>query len=132
MNAVSILLCGIVNVSLVAILVKYTELGLVAIASISAIITVLRYMVVSIPYAARLLKLKWYTFYKDVLISCLCCFVNSAFCFIFKSIITPTSWIMMIVSVFCACAVSFCILFVLLISKDERKKIIAKFMKKST
>ena len=130
-NSVTVLLGGVVNIIAVVLLVKFTDLGLFAIAAISAIISIIRNLTITVPYSAKVLNLKWYTFYKDVLISCLCCFINGVFCFVFQLIIVPTSWFRMTISVFCACIFSLISLFVVLLSKEEKKQLLRKFKKNS-
>ena len=130
-NSVTVLLGGVVNIIAVVLLVKFTDLGLFAIAAISAIISIIRNLTITVPYSAKVLNLKWYTFYKDVLISCLCCFINGVFCFVFQLVIVPTSWVRMVISVFCACIFSLISLFVVLLSKEEKKQLLSKFKKRS-
>jgi hypothetical protein len=44
-------------------------------------------MTITIPYTARILNLKWYVFYKDVLLSLLCCAVNLVVVLLVKSMV---------------------------------------------
>lgn len=130
-NSVTVLLGGVVNIIAVVLLVKFTDLGLFAIAAISAIISIIRNLTITVPYSAKVLNLKWYTFYKDVLISCLCCFINGGFCFVFQLIIVPSSWGRMVISVFCACMFSLISLFLVLLSKEEKRQLLSKFKKRT-
>lgn len=131
LNSISVLVCGVINIIAVILLVNFTDLGLFAIAAISAIITIVRNLLITVPYSAIILNLKWYTFYKDVLISCLCCLINGVFCCIFQFLILPTTWLKMIISVFCACILSLISLFVILLSKTEKKSLLNKFRRKN-
>lgn len=131
LSSLSVLFGGVLNVGVVIFLVKFTNLGLFAIAAVSAIVSIFRNLIITIPFSARILNLKWYTFYKDVLISCLCCIINGTFCVAFQFIIAPTSWIRIILSVFCACVLSLISLFMILLSKSEKKQIINKIRRKS-
>lgn len=130
LNSLSVLVGGAVNIVAVVLLVRFTDLDLLAIAAVSAIISIVRNLVITVPYSARILNLKWYTFYKDVLISCLCCLVNGVFCGIMQWLIAPSSWIKLILSVFCACVLSLISLFVILLSKSEKQKLLSKFKRK--
>ncbi|WP_152545152.1 hypothetical protein [Priestia flexa] len=61
------LIIGILNIIIVIILLQYTDLGVYAIAGVSATLIILR-MILFVPwYAAHILNLKWYTFYKVLL-----------------------------------------------------------------
>lgn len=130
LNSISVLISGVINVVAVIILVKLTTLGLLAIAAISSIISMARNFIITVPYSAKILNLKWYTFYKDVLISCVCCLINGIFCFVFQYLIVPTSWIKMVLSVMCACIFSLASVFVVLLSKTERQQMLNKFRRK--
>ena len=125
-NSLSILFSGVINIAAVVLLVKFTNLGLFGITAASATIFILRNLVITIPYAAKILNLRWYTFYKDVLTSCLCCLINGIFCGLFQFLISPTSWFKMIISVFCACIFSLISLFIVLLTKEERQNLIRR------
>lgn len=130
LNSISVLVGGLINVITVILLVEFTDLGLLAIAAISTIISIVRNLVITIPYSAIILNLKWYTFYKDVLLSCLCCLVNGVFCGIFQFLIVPTSWLRMVISVFFACAFSLISLFIILLSQQEKQQLLSKLRRR--
>lgn len=67
---------GILNLILVYFILKFTNLGIYAVAGVSSSITIIRNLVITAPYTAKLLNLKWYAFYRDVLTSLLCCLIN--------------------------------------------------------
>lgn len=132
LNALSVLAAGIVNIVVVILGIKYTNIdGLILIAVVSSIISIIRNLVITVPYSARILNLKWNTFYKDVLISCLCCIVCGLFCWLFSLLIVPKSWVRLIVSVFCACILSLVSLYYILLNKEERETLIKKFRRKN-
>ena len=51
----------------VYILLRRTELGLVAVAGVSSALAIIRNLLFTVPYGAHCLNLKWYTFYPDVI-----------------------------------------------------------------
>ncbi len=129
-NSISVVVCGLLNCVVVFLLLKFTSLGLYAIAGVSSIIMILRNLVIAVPYSAKVLGLKWYTFYKDVLISCISAVVAGAICFGFRYLIVPSSWILLVVSVLVACLVSFVVLMFIILNKNERKTLLSKFRRK--
>lgn len=92
-NALVLVLTGVVNVVVVFVLLKSTNLGIYAIAGVSTVLGIIRNLVFTAPYGAKYLGLKWTTFYPEVVKSVI------AFCFItalgllVDSIISVNSWI---------------------------------------
>lgn len=125
-NSLSVLIGGAVNILVVFILLRYTSLGLFAIAGVSSCIGIIRNLIVTVPYSARILGLKWYIFYKDVLISCLYCAVCLVICYVFKSLIVPNSWLTMIFSVAVSCLVTLLAQFILFFNAEERATVISR------
>lgn len=128
-NSLSVVVGGILNIIIVWILVKFTNFGLYAIAGVSSAICIVRNLIITVPYTAKLLGLKWYTFYKDVLISLACCVLSAGACFLIDILIEPDSWITMFVSVVIACVISAILIFAILLNKDEKKKFMQRFKK---
>lgn len=126
LNSLTVLIGGIANVILVIWGIKNQYGGLLLIASVSAIVSIVRNLIFTVPYVAKILKLKWYTFYKDVVISCFCCLANGIFCILFQELIVPSSWMKLVLSIACSCIVSFSSLFFVLLTKKERKTLIHK------
>lgn len=129
-NALTVLLGGIVNFVIVIVLLKTTNLGLYAVAGVSSVVSILRNLIITVPYTARILSLKWYTFYKDVIISMACCSLNGVACWAMLKIIIPTSWGAMAASVVCACVVSLFVDCLLLLNLTERRNIVDKLKRK--
>ena len=132
LNAITVLVAGVVNIVVVVLGIKFTNIdGLILIAVVSSIISIIRNLIVTVPYSAKILNLKWNIFYKDVLISCICCIVCGFFCLLFSYIITPNSWLRLVVSIICACILSLISLYYILLTKQERKKLLKKFRRKN-
>ena len=66
-NAISVLIQGILNTIIVLILLKTTNLGIYAVAGVSTILNIIRATIFAAPYGAKLLNLKWYTFFPDII-----------------------------------------------------------------
>lgn len=128
-NSLSVILGGLVNILIVVVLLKFTNLGLYAVAGVSSCISIARNMIITVPYTAKLLGLKWYTFYEDVAVSVLCCICSGLVCFCIKHIIATNSWMMLITAVAVSCIISTLLLFTVLLNKQEKQKLLHKFKK---
>lgn len=129
-NTITFCGAGMLNVALVFILLKYTNLELIAIAGTSSVITIIRCLTVTAPYVAYLLKLKWYTFYKDVLISVVCCAVNYAVAKGIGMLVHADSWLKLFGAVAVSCIFTFALDFFLVLSNKERAIIIKRLKRK--
>lgn len=129
LNSITVIIGGILNFIFVMILIKYTQLGIFAIAGVSSIISILRNMIITVPYTAKLLNLKWYIFYKDVIISVMCCFLTFLASTIIKAIIIPNGWFMLIVSVIFSTICSFITNILFVLNKQEKINIKNKVLK---
>ncbi len=130
LNSITVLVGGVINFVVVYFLLKFTNLGLIAVAGTSSVISMIRNLCITVPYIAKVLKLKWYTFYKDVLISCLCCAINGVCCLICNQIIMADSWLMLILSCFVACVLSLICSGSILLNKDEKKMLVKKLLRR--
>ncbi|MBO4628192.1 MAG: hypothetical protein J5645_09480 [Lachnospiraceae bacterium] len=125
-NSISIVVGGIVNIISVCLLLRLTSLDLYAVAGISSLVSILRNLIITVPYSAYVLGLKKHVFFKDVGISVLCCAISGVICFAFSRIIVPDTWITLFVSAFVAGVVVAVVLFVVLLNSEEKKKVANK------
>ena len=129
LNSATVILGGILNIGAVLVLLKFTNLGVYAVAGVSSCISILRNLLITVPYTAKLLGLKWYTFYKDVSISLLCCACVALVCVAVRYIMPTNSWLMLFIAVVVSCIISAASLFLILLNKQEKHLIITKFKK---
>lgn len=122
-NSTAVLLGGLLNVLIVVILLRNTSLGLFLVAGVSSVISIIRNLVITVPYTARILGLKWYTFYKDVGISMLCCLVCGLACLLLQAIIPPTTWASLCISVAASYLLGLFLCNIILLRKNERKAV---------
>jgi len=123
-NSITFLLGGLLNILVVIILLKITDLNLLAVAGVSSIISIMRNLMITIPYTAKLLNLKWYTFYKDVGISLLCCAITGIASVFFQRLVIPDNWANMTFSVFLAGFASLFLCILILLKRDEKKQLL--------
>lgn len=129
-NTITFCIAGMVNVILVLVLLKTTNLGIYAVAGTSSVITIIRCISVTAPYIAHLMDLKWYTFYKDALLSTLCCGINFVTSKTIAAFVHTDSWVSLIFAVIVSGIVSFCVDVWVILNKDERKLLIEKVKRK--
>lgn len=123
-NSITVIIGGIMNFIIILLLIRHTDLGVYAIAGTSSIISIARNLIITVPYTAKILGLKWYEFYKDVIVSVLCCATSLGASSLVKTIIIPRGWVSMIISVFISCLIS-CVINMLFVL-DKKEKLILK------
>lgn len=97
----SILVCitGLLNVAIVFILLKTTNLGLFAVAGISSAMSILRDLLYTVPYGAIYLNCNRFTFFPDVLKSVISVVAISVISMIMKHLMPWVSWKYLIIFV---------------------------------
>ena len=122
-NSLSVIISGAINVLVVFILLKTTNLGIYAVAGISTIITVIRNIIVIIPYSARCLGLKWNAFYPEAFRSVLFACLSSIICCLITNIFTGDNWLIFILTSLSTAVVSVIIGGYIMLSKKDREVI---------
>ena len=129
-NSISFLITGGLSAIATLIAVKYTSLGIFAVAGISSIFSILRNLFISIPYAAKLMNKKWYYFYKDVLLSLISCLIVGTISFIIRMIFSPHSWFMLFLACFIAVIFTLVANVFILLNKSQRIEFFNKILKR--
>jgi len=125
-NTITFLLSGLLNIILVICLLKYTKLGIYALAGASSVITILRQLIFVLPYIAKLLDLNWYEFYKDVLVSLIDAFCIFLICLFTSTIIPCNTWFFLLLNLGLSIITSIFVQFFILFTKNQRKYIFNK------
>lgn len=119
-NSITFVISGCMNVLIVYCLLLNTNMGVYAIASVSSIISIIRNLVVTAPYTAKILGLKWHVFYKDVLISIICCSINFLVAALVSRFIYGGGWLMLVGAVLITCFLTFILDMIFILDKRER------------
>ena len=123
-NAISFRVIGLLNVGIVyAVLSSGSKNGIYAIAGISALLAIVRNLVVTIPYTASILKLKWYEFYKDVGLSVLCCIIVFLIVLLVKKAAPVTGWLSLIVLAVLTSAAAVAAESFIILRREERRRL---------
>lgn len=129
-SSITVIITGFVSSILTYIVVKNTSLGLIAIAGVSVVLVIIRNVTILMPYAAKLVGIPWYSFYKDLGLNIFVIVYSVVISLILKNIIHINGWGGLIgICVIDAFVILIINLFVLL-KKDERKYILEKIKNK--
>lgn len=124
-----ILLSGIISTGIVLILLKTTNLGIIAIAAVSSCINLIRNMFYTVPYAAKYLNLKWNTFLPEVGSSIFSVLILVIIEFCVKQLFKIDSWYLLFISVFIAVIPGFTANVFIVLNKKEREYLIHTALK---
>ena len=133
-NSLVVIFTGCLNALIVFILLKTTDLGVYAVAGVSTTISIFRNLLFTVPYGAKCLNLKWYTFYPDVVRPLLYVLSTVGVCFLTVSKFAAGSWILLVVKGIMTVSVSFLIGYFVVLSKNERtviKRIVKSKIRKN-
>lgn len=123
-NSIAFLGTGIMNLGIVYILLGHTSWGVYAIAGVSSLLTIIRNLMITVPYTAKLLELPWYEFYKDVGISLLCSGINLVVAIFVQKILPISGWLSLVAAVAITCGITFVAEVLVVLSRKEREKLI--------
>ena len=129
-NTVTFCISGLINVILVLVLLEHTSLGIYAVAGVSSVIQIIRCMTVTAPYIAYLMDLKWYTFYRDSLLSTFCCILNYIVSKGVGHVIHAGSWPSLAGAAAISCVLSFIVDLYVILDREERRILKARVMKR--
>lgn len=122
-QAIVLLLTGLINVSLVFILLQCSSLGVYAIAGVSAIMGLVRNYVFNAPYAAHCIKQPWYIFYMDMVKSLIALGLTVGLGFWVQEFFAVNSWLELLVYGAVSIGVGAIINILLVLSKEQKKEL---------
>lgn len=129
-NSIMIILSGVISTITVFILLKTTNLGILAIAGTSAIVLILKEQFYTIPFASKYLGVKPWQFYCQEL---QCFFTTIVLCAVgsvVRIILDVNSWIDFIFVAAIMGVLFVLINFFILLNKEERKLLMEKIKRK--
>ncbi len=126
LNSIMVVISGFLSSVITLLLINTTDLGIYAVAGVSTSIAIIRNLTFTVPYGAYCLKLKWYTFYPDVLRPFIYAAVSIALGYISVIWISAENWSLLILKSLIVAAVSGVIGFLIVLNNNDRKVIISK------
>lgn len=126
------LICGgIFSISLLFILIRFTDLDIYAVAGCSTLANILRNMLFTVPMAAKYLGFKWSKFYPQVLVTIFTSLVLIIVGELIEPYLPKGDWISFFISISIYSVIAFTISMYIILNKIERKivmnKLFAKF-----
>lgn len=121
---------GLLNISGMYILIKYTNLGIYSVVFTTAVIMTIISAVTNPLYMAHCMKMSWYTFYPPILKNTLSCLVMTIIFTILAYLVAPEGWVCFIILALLLVAVGVVIHVILVFEKEERNLVIIQIRKK--
>lgn len=118
-NSVSFILFSMANVIVVIASVRFTDLGIIAIAGTSSVLSIIRNMVIVGPYSARLLHLPWWHFYRTAAISIASFAIVSIITFFCQTLFPPTEWVSLLIVGITSCLLGWIVVGRVTFGKEE-------------
>lgn len=126
-NSVAFLAGSALNLIAVIALLEGTELGVYAVAGTSSVITVLRNLLVIVPYVAHLLGCRKRSLYAQAGVSLASFAASIAISLAVGTAVGTGSWPLLAASVFLACCLSWLCVFLATFSREERCRVFDMF-----
>ncbi len=120
------LISGVVNVIVVLLLIKFTSLGMYAIAGASSVLMILKAVLFVPLYTSHILNVKYTTYYKTIFRGWLGFAVLIVILLLIEHFITVTSWLGLIITCMITAVLGYAVTFPLVFPEKSRKKIIGK------
>ena len=131
-NSIAVFVTGCVSTAITLLLVRTTELGIYAVAGVSAVCSIVRNLVFTAPYGAKCLNLKWYAFYPDIFRPVLYTIVSVLVAGFAVSSLAAENLIMLFVKAAIVGVIAVFIGLWIILNKAERSYVFSKLRRKKT
>lgn len=128
-NSLVVVFSGLLSVLITFILVKFTSLGIYAVAGTSTIVAIIRNLAFTSPYGAKCLNLKWYVFYPDIFRPVAFAIVSIVISGAVLTFLPSGGWMMLVIRAAITGTLSIAFGFFIVLNKSDRALIISKFAK---
>ena len=119
-NSATFMAGAVLNVVLVLLALNFTDLGVYAIAGVSAGISIVRNLVFMAPYVSRLLGKPWWTVHREMAVSLLSVGASAAISLTLALFIPTDNWASLITAIALSCLVSWAVVFISTFSPEQR------------
>ena len=131
-NSIAVFVTGCVSTAITLLLVRTTELGIYAVAGVSAVCSIIRNLVFTAPYGAKCLNLKWYAFYPDIFRPVLYTIVSVLVAGLAVASLAADNLIMLFVKAAIVGLIAVFIGLWIILNKAERSYVFSKLRRKKT
>lgn len=122
-NSIVMIITGILNTIIVLTLLIKTDLGLLAVTSVSTVLGIIRNLTFTPIYASKCLKVKWNTFYYDILKGIIAISIVIILAKLSTFIFVIDSWISLIFIGFISAIIAIIINIVIVLNSEDRRKL---------
>ena len=129
-NSVAMIIYGVVSLTTTLIVLKFTSLGVYAIAGVSLVLSIIIALGFHVPVTAKLIGLKWNTFFPEIIKSIFSFFLIVIFASLLKMICYPGDWLKLIIVSLIVALIGFLLNIYIFLNKEERVMIINKIKNK--
>lgn len=130
-NSLSFVLMGVLNVGFVYLGLKYyPQYGMYIIVGTSTFLTIIRQLIIILPYTAKLLNQHWAIFYKDIVQTLVCCTLNGILSFLIIKLCPINGWLSFLFDGTVIALLATLLEGYLLLNKNERTKVLQLIRKK--
>lgn len=129
-NSIVFMLSGVLNIVVVYFLLRFTNLGIIAVAGTSSAIRIVRSLCFTAPYTARILGMKWHVFYRDVGISLICCGVSFVSATAARMLVHIQGWAGLIFAVVLGCIGALILNSLVVLGKEDRRMLYTWYKKR--
>lgn len=129
-NSMVIITNGLVSVSLMYLLLQYTNLGIYAVAGTSVVCCFIKNICFVIPFSAKYLGLKATAFYPVLIPSVTCSLILAIWGMILRTVFHPDSWIGLILTGALFAGVGLCLTSFIVLDKEERSLLLGTLKQK--
>lgn len=126
------LIMSVLSTITTLIVLKTTDLGVYAVAGISSAFWVIKVLMFNTINAAINLKIKWYTFFRQFIKNMSCSAIILILFYFSKQLLILNTWRSFILSVCIMGIIGYIIVFIILLNKQERIKVLSKLQEKIT
>lgn len=119
-NSIAMIISGVASTLITLSLIKFTSLGIYAVAGVSTFINLIRNMTFTLPATAKYLDFKWYQFYPQVLTTILSSLILIGIGFGVKHFIPEGSWLMLFISAIVVGLLGAVVNYFLILNKSDR------------
>lgn len=131
-NSILVCMTGLLNIAVVYILLKTTDLGLFAVAGVSSFINITRDLLYTVPYGAIYLKTNRFTFFPDVIKSVVSVVATGVIAIIIKHMLPYTAWKTLIPAVIVTAFLGLIFNIMFVLSRQTRRQLFVTIKEKLT
>lgn len=125
-NSIVMLVTGVLSTVATFFLVKYTSLGVYAVAGVSVIFCAIKNIAFVIPFSAKYLGIKKSSFYFTLVPSVMCTAILCAIGYLFRMFVSCDSWFRMILVAAAFSIAGFIVTSYVVLNKEERTVLFGK------